>query len=176
MQDIYLGFLSHLFIPSPNEYCTSSCFFVLHTNLFSFSIHSLLPSEAPGSQNVRGLEGLTEGNKHLKDFHPSRPLLFPGMNGGWMHARNEATTRAGCPAITYREVTTPGQGTASPTQTVPSLQPCSRHTSCADHSPSQRGLGTSTPPHFCLKCPHSVIFSIKPFQPTFPPQNRVHSF
>lgn len=27
------------------------------------------------------------------------------------------------------------------------------------------------PLHFCLKCPHSVIFSVKSFQPTFPPQN-----
>lgn len=167
--------LSHLFIPSSNECCTSSCFFLLHMSIFSFSIHSCLPSQTPGSQNVKGLEGLTEGNRDLRDFQPSRPLLFPSMDGEGMDTRNQATALAGCCDL-QESTTTPAQGMKSPEQLAPSplFQLQALPVLTIPHPRS--GLGTFMPHHFCLKCPQQCHILCKAFLSTFPPQNRIHSF
>lgn len=143
--------LSHLFIPSPNECYTSSCFFLLHTSIFSFSIHSLLPSQTPGSQNVKGLEGLMEGNKHLRGSHPSWPLLFPSMDGG-MDTRNQATAFAGC-CYLQESTAAPARGMKSPEQPAPSPLPCLQALPVLTTPHPRSGLGTFLPRHFYLKCP-----------------------
>lgn len=69
-----LRILSHFFIPSPNAGCTPSCFFLLHTSIFSFSIHSpsLLDSREPERQGAGG----AEGNKHLQISTLPAPCSF----------------------------------------------------------------------------------------------------
>lgn len=149
--------------------------FLLHTSIFSFSIHSLLPSWTPGSRNVEGLEG--PGETNIFRFPPMPPPAL-SWHGWRRNGHKESSDDTGCvPSHCLRDCTQllgeAGQGLL---RCVSPLRPAPGPLPVLTAAPLGGGEALPHPFPLASNARNSVGSSVKPFPPTSPPPDRIPSF